>query len=179
MPIARDSFWLSPQPGQDADPGVGVGEARLAGRDQHVAGQRQLEAAGDGEAVDGADDGQRARRQRIDDARALPADGGADLVRRSTDSPPSSFRSSPAQKARPLPVRITTSTSPACDSSANAARRAATQLARERVQRLRAVERQRGDAIGTVDEEHGIGHARGRSTARAATRRQPRTGGPT
>ena len=68
-----------PPPGQDADPGVGVGEARLAGRDQHVAGQRQLEASRDGETVDGADDGQRARRERIDDARALPADGGADL----------------------------------------------------------------------------------------------------
>ena len=39
----------------DPDPGVGVAEAGPLGRDEEVAGQGQLEAAGDGDAVDRAD----------------------------------------------------------------------------------------------------------------------------
>src|SRR5690606_23061324 len=39
----------------DADAGVGVGKTRLFGGDQDIAHQRQFEAAGDGDAVDGAD----------------------------------------------------------------------------------------------------------------------------
>ena len=42
--------------GHDADPGVGVGEARPLRRDEEVAAQGQLQAAGHGRPVDGADD---------------------------------------------------------------------------------------------------------------------------
>src|SRR5258707_11825629 len=45
-----------PPAGHDADPRVRVREARLARSDEHVARERELEAAGHGDAVHCADD---------------------------------------------------------------------------------------------------------------------------
>ena len=54
-PTASGQVHGEPPPRHDPDASVGVGEARPLGRDEEVAGEGQLEPAGDRDAVDGAD----------------------------------------------------------------------------------------------------------------------------
>ena len=62
---ARQSLRQAPA-GHDADARMRVGEARLCRGDQHVAGERQFEPAGDRDAVDRADHGLPALQDRGD-----------------------------------------------------------------------------------------------------------------
>ena len=50
---------MPPKPGRDAEVDLGLAEARRVGREADVAGQRELAAAAEGEAVDGGDPGLR------------------------------------------------------------------------------------------------------------------------
>ena len=59
-------------PRHDADPGVGVGEAGSLRRDEEVAAQCQLQAAGHRRPVDGADDGRGVGRHHPDAPGGFP-----------------------------------------------------------------------------------------------------------
>src|SRR5262245_58222628 len=136
---------------------MGVGEPRLGRCDQHVAAERELEAPGDGEAVDRADDRQRATRHGVEQALVAATDRRRDV-----------------RLARPLATELLQVDAgaerpahPGQDDDVNVAgprdvgervAQSVAQLTRERVQRLRPIERQRGDAVGAVDQEHGIRH---------------------
>src|SRR5205823_2638577 len=61
-----------PPAGEHADARVRIGETRVARCDEHVAGERDLEAAGDRYAVDCADDRLRARLHRADQVSSAP-----------------------------------------------------------------------------------------------------------
>ena len=64
MPIASGQRDREAPTRHHADAGVGVGEAGAVGRDQKVAGERELEAPRHGGAVDRADDRLAVRRKR-------------------------------------------------------------------------------------------------------------------
>ena len=122
--------------GVDADPGVGVGEAGPLRGHQEIAVEGQLEAAGHGHAVDGPDDrlgrGKGGRRPRTAGARSPSALRTPLASRGALEGPPSwpsSFRSSPAQKAGSAPVRMRTSTSSRASASPTRRPRAADELA--------------------------------------------------
>ena len=78
MPIDARQLLAEAPARHDADPRVRVGEARCRGRDQDVAAERQLETAGDREAVDRADDRQRTRGHGVEQALVRAADGADD-----------------------------------------------------------------------------------------------------
>ena len=117
-PIACGQQHRQPPARHHADAGVGVAELGPLGRDEEVAVERQLEAAGDGDAVDRADqrlgraggNGPRLRRR----CGSVGAADAAEVAAVDAEL----LRSSPAQNAGSAPVRMSTSTS----SSASASR---------------------------------------------------------
>ena len=108
-----------PPPRHDPDAGVGVGEPGPIAGDQEVARQGQLEPAGDGHAVDGADDRLGVGRERPPLSRvgSTRSPASPSPSRGPTPDDPSSLRSTPAQKAGSAPVRTMTSTSSSASSS--------------------------------------------------------------
>ena len=104
-PIASTSRTRQPGTGELPDAGVGVAEDRPLRRQEEVAVQRQLEAAGDRRPVDGADHGD------VDLPRPRVVGSGR-AVRGSRPVEPNRCRSSPAQKAGSAPVRTITNARP-------------------------------------------------------------------
>ena len=80
------------------------------------------------------------------------------------DSPVTSLRSTPAQKAGSAPVRITTATPGSSPAAATASHRAKDHGPAQRVPRPGPVQRDRGDAVLHVDEDEGFGVGHGVAT---------------
>src|SRR5262249_51358269 len=149
-----------------ADARVRVGEARMGGRDQHVAAERQLEAAGDGEAVDPADDGQWAARHDMQQALLATADGGSDLAR-ARGLATQLLQVEPGAEGAARPREDEHVDVAGARQVHEGIPQGLAQLAREGVQRLRAIEGERGDTVDHLDEQYGLRHGEARSTRRA------------
>ena len=173
-PTASGSSTVRPQPGHDPDPGVGVGEAGPLRRDEEVAGEGQLEAAGDGDAVDGADD----RRLHVGE-RAL---AGAAPGRWPRSSPsaharrPAPSGRRPAQNAGSAPVSTMAARSSRASRSRSVVEIALRSVAVQRVARVGAVERDGGDGAVDLHEHEVVGHVAhpSSSAGRKSSFRSPR-----
>ena len=133
MPIARDSFWLSPQPGMMPT------RACVSAKRASVDAIRTSQASASSKPPVMAKPliapmiGQRAARHRVEQARVAAADGGADRRACAAGLAAQLLQVEPGAEGAAAPVRMTTSTSPASrqlGERRRAARRAARATAR-------------------------------------------------
>ena len=125
--------------GHDAHTGVRVGEAGPLRGDEEVAAHGELEPAGDGRAVDGADHGGPRGAAGSRSVRRL----ALALLLDRAGSVASDLRSMPAQKAGSAPVSTMQPTSSRASSSVMAASSSRVELGRDGVARLGPVQRDR------------------------------------
>ena len=154
-PTASGSSTVRPQPGMTPTRAwVSAKRARSeATRKSHV--ERQLEAARDGDAVDGADHRLAWSRGRGGSARRRRWRTGVGAPSRSV---PSSLRSTPAQNAGSAPVSTMTSTSSRASARRDRLRQRRGERGIERVARLGPVEGDDRDAVAHLDQDHVLGH---------------------
>ena len=166
----------------DAEPGVGVAELGALGRHEEVAVQRQFEPAGHRGAVDRPD-------QRLAQRRKRPAAAPALRFQRSVDEPAAAFRRQLGEVEPGAERRVGAGEDDHVDvvvgvGGGEQLREQAQHVAGQGVAGLRPVERDRGDALGDV-EQHRLASTRSStvpggysaaesSAGRKAKRRSPR-----
>ena len=146
------SSTVRPQPGITPTRACVSAKRARSERDEEVAVERDLEAAGHRDAVDRADQRLGVRRERAAERRRGRSPTSAKPSPCCTSPEPNSFRSTPAENAGSAPVRIITSTSSSASHARDRGRQRRAHVAVQRVALLGPVERDDRDPIGDVDE---------------------------